>query len=134
MTRKARGEAPKRLTGHMPVSPLDSPWWDRVMSEMTRDGGLVGKTLSIEELTQMVPSYEGGGRPRARTVARRLRPILELVSRGPNGSLGRGATYTVRVPVADPGPETTRPDIPIDEIAPATDWLEQAVRRMTKEE
>lgn len=78
----------------------------------------------------MVPSYAGGGRPRSRTVARRMRPILELVSRGPNGSRGRGATYKVIRP--DTASETvTRTDTDDVVIGSDRDWLLEQVERMT---
>lgn len=68
----------------------------------------------------MVPDYPDGRRPRPRTVARRLSPILTLVSRGPNGSLGRGATYRV-VPSREVGPD----DIPSDD-----EWLTAAAAKV----
>ncbi|MBV9125677.1 MAG: hypothetical protein JO112_20195 [Planctomycetes bacterium] len=70
----------------------------------------------------MVPRYPDGRMPRPRTVVRRLAPVLELVSRGPNGSLGRGSTWRV-VPNRDVGPD----DIPTDE-----EWLLQSAERMSK--
>lgn len=114
----------------MPVSSLDSPWWEGVSSELLARPDLVGRTLTIEELAQTVPSYPDGRRPRTRAVARRLRPILELVERGPNGSLSRGATYRIRAPQprAEAVPITETPD---DELKPNVDWLEEQVRRMT---
>lgn len=57
--------------------------------------GLVGSQVTIEELTSSLPCYPDGRRPRPRAAARRLRPILEVVARGPNGSLGKGAVYRV---------------------------------------
>lgn len=130
--RIGEGRPPATLTGQVPVSSLESAWWDHVMSWCTGEGGLVGRTLSIEELSGVIPSYPDGRRARPRTVARRLRPILELVERGPNGSRGRGATYRVMaIPV--PPDLKEREDVGDDEIAPASDWLDEAVRRMTGE-
>lgn len=74
----------------------------------------------MEELTQIVPDYPDGRRPRPRTVARRLAPVLTLIERGPNGSLGRGATYRI-VPGRSVGPD----DIPSDD-----EWLLQAADRV----
>jgi hypothetical protein len=100
----------------------------------------VGRTLTIEELTQTLPSYEDGRRPRPRAAARRLlaRGAVELVLRGPNDSLGRGATYRVVEPIVQAAavspPPDWRPttDAPDDELRPDMDWLEAAVERMTK--
>jgi len=89
--------------------------------------------MSIEEVLVHVPCYPDGRRPRARAAARRLRPILELVERGPNGSLGRGATYRITA-AAPPHPDGVRTDIEDQGIAPADDWLADAVRRMTRED
>lgn len=94
---------------------------------------LIGRTMSIEEIVSLVPPYPDGRRPRARAAARRLRSILELVERGPNGSLGRGAKYRIAVS-APPRPAAGREDIEDEGIAPADDWLEDAVRRMTSDE
>lgn len=93
------------------------------MSEVTARPGMVGRVLSIEDLTQMIPSYPDGRRPRSRTVARRMSPVLELVERGPNGSRGKGATYRIlpsRAEVTDGEP-----------IAKDDEWLLAAVERMT---
>lgn len=131
---KTRGEPPKKLTGKMPVRPADSPWWDRVMSEITGPGGMVGRTLSIEELAEALPRYPSGGRVRPRAAAKRLRPILELVSRGPNGSLGRGAVYTIK-PQGEPSPQSQliRTDTPDEEVPVDANWLELSIKRMTGE-
>lgn len=131
---KRRGAPPPRLTGGRRVRSLDSPWWDRVMSEMLARPGLVGRTLSIEELAGMVPRYESGGRPRPRAVAKRLSPILELIERGPNGSRGRGATYRIvdRRVESTAGPART--DVEDVVIGSDTDWLLAQVERMTGEE
>lgn len=96
-------------------------------------GDLTGRTVSIEELVALVPSYPDGRRPRARAAARRLRSILELVERGPNGSLGRGAKYRIAASVP-PRPAAGREDIEDETIASADDWLADAVRRMTSDE
>lgn len=77
-------------------------------------------TLSIEELTEGLPCYPDGRRPRPRAAARRLRHVLQLVERGPNGSLGRGARYTVLPP-----PREAPEHLLIDD-----DWLLQSVARI----
>lgn len=125
-----RGMPPARLTGGSRVRSLDSPWWDLVMSELVAVPGLVGRTLSIEEIAGMVLSYPDGRRPRARTVARRLAPILELVERGPNGSKGRGASYRVLdlPPTREP---IGRDDVVDTEISSDMKWLLEQVERMT---
>lgn len=87
--------------------------------------------MSIEELSAEVPAYPGGRRARPRTVARRLRRILELVERGPNGSLGRGATYRV-VGSLRATAAVGRQDVADETVVPADDWLLAAVERMTK--
>lgn len=113
------------------MSSLESPWWDSVASALSSRGDLVGRTMSIEDILAEVPSYPDGRRPRTRTAARRLRSVLELVERGPNGSLGRGAVY--RIVSSAPLPRAGRDDIEDEGIAPATDWLADAVRRMTSD-
>lgn len=95
------------------------------MSELSSPGSLGGQVLSIEEITERVPSYPDGRRPRPRAVARRLRPVLELVERGPNGSRGKGATYRILTPRTEEPSE--------DAVVADLDWLEAAARRMTKE-
>lgn len=70
----------------------------------------------------MVPSYPDGRRPRPRTVIRRMTAVLEIVSRGPNGSLGRGSVWRV-IPNREVGPD----DIPSDD-----EWLLASAERMTK--
>lgn len=100
------------------------------MAELLSRPGMVGRELSIEELTALVPDYPDGGRPRSRAVARRLRPIIELLDRGPNGSRGRGATYRIvanvrALPVGSP-------DVEEDAVRPDLDWLLGAVDRMTE--
>ena len=110
---------------------MDSPWWERIASEITGPGGLVGRTLTIEELTQLIPSYPDGRRPRPRAVARRLGRVLRLVERGPNGSRGRGARYQVVPP--PPPIDAGRADVPPDEVATDHDYIAAAVERMTKE-
>lgn len=99
------------------------------MSGLLLVPGIVGRTLSIEELVGMLPTYRDGTRPRGRSVARRLAPILELVSRGPNGSRGRGATYRIRPP---PSAEVVG-RIDVDDVAICSDeeWLLEQVERMT---
>jgi hypothetical protein len=94
------------------------------MSEMSSRPDLAGQAFTIEQITERLPAYPDGRRPRARAAARRLRPILELVERGPNGSLGRGATYRI-VPVTAPQPSE-------EAVSADLDWLEEAAARMTK--
>ncbi len=127
MTKKLKGEPPKVLTGPLPASSLDSPWWDQVMIDVTLSPGMVGRTISIEELTQIIPSYPDGRRPRPRTVARRLRSMMTLVERGPNGSRGRGATYRI-----DGRPIEKPVDASDDLITFDDEWLNQSVEKMTK--
>lgn len=99
-----------------------SPWWVTVASELSASEGLWGRDLTVEELAQMVPPYPDGRRARPRTVARRLARILQLISRGPNGSLGRGAVYRI-VPNVAVGPETVETD---------DEWLAEAAARVNK--
>ncbi len=127
MTRRTRGQAPSKLTGQLPVSAERSPWWELEVSRMGSFGILVGHTYTAEELAELFPSYPDGRRPRPRTVVRRLRELeaIQLVERGPNGSLSKGATYKVL-------PE--RPSPPAGEVEPLPDnaeFLEDAVERMT---
>jgi hypothetical protein len=126
-----KGAPPVKLTGQMPVSSLESDHWDRIMSEITGPGGLVGRTLTIEELAGLIPTYPGGRRARGRTIARRMRPVLELIERGPNGSRGRGATYRV-IARAEAVPAGS-PDIEDQEISTDDDWLLRSVAKMTGE-
>ena len=88
---------------------------------------MVGETYSISDLTEMMPCYPDGRKARPRTVSRRLLELgaIELVERGPNGSLSRGATYKIL-------PE--RPSPPAGDVEPLPDnaeFLEDAVERMT---
>lgn len=98
------------------------------MSEIISSGKLVGATLLIADIVQTLPSYPDGRRPRPRTAARRLAPILQLVSRGPNGSLGNGATYRIVPPIIPGLPLHTQDivEIPHDE-----EWLLQSIEKMT---
>lgn len=127
-----RGRPPSSLTGQVSVRATESPWWDSVAALLASREDLRGRTLAIEEIAALVPPYPDGRRVRPRAAARRLRPILELVERGPNGSLGRGATYRIVPPVARP--PVGRDDIEDEGIAPADDWLNDAVKRMTRED
>lgn len=123
---RTRGRPPSTLTGQVSVRAEHSPWWDKVASELGLYGILVGSTYSVEELAQMLPPYPNGARPKARTAMRRLTDAgaLELVERGPNGSLGRGARYRIL-------PE--RPPTPAGEpVIDNAGYLEDAVERMTK--
>jgi hypothetical protein len=128
---KTKGLPPKNLTGQMPVSSLDSPWWDQVAYLFSCDPENAGKVLTIEEIAERVSRYPNGRKARGRTCARRLKHVLELVSRGPNGSLGRGATYRV-VPV-QPTPATGRRDTVDEEIQPAQDWILKQIEKMTED-
>ncbi len=104
-----------------PVSALDPPWWRRAAQEILDMPGMVGTTVSIEDLTRALPCYPDGRRPRPRAAARRLAPILELVSRGPNGSLGKGASYRIVEPDVDDIVEHGW----IDE-----EWIAEGIERM----
>lgn len=75
-----------------------------------------------EELADLMPDYYNGRRPRPATTVRRLRPCLELVERGPNGSLTRGARYRIIGSVL--------PDVPDVEPIDGFDgsWLLDAIR------
>lgn len=126
MSRQAiRRGGPLRDPTVNPVRSGPSPWWDSVTSEVGGPAGLVGTLLTIEELTERIPCYPDGRRPRTRTVARRLRSILELVSAGPNGSRSVGATYRVMAYVPPPS-YVSDEGMAIDE-----DWLAAAADRMT---
>lgn len=129
MSRKAvvRGKPPSTLTGQLPISSEESPWWSEVISNLSSYGIKVGEIYTIEEITAMVPSYPDGRRPRSKATSRRLKPVLELVERGPNGALGRGAKYRV-VEVIHP-PKFENGDEPIQSNE---DWLNDAVSRMTR--
>lgn len=122
---RTKGKPPSTLTGQLPVSG-DSPWWRTVASEMC-NSSLEGNTYHIEALALLVPLYPDGRRPRERTVARRLLELnaIELVERGPNGSLGKGAKYKIL-------PERSLPPAAESEMIENSDYLEQAVERMTK--
>lgn len=128
MSRKPRlkGSPPSTLTGRLPVSAEHSPWWDDVCSRLGQLGMLVGNLYTIEEITQMIPPYPDGRRPRPRAVARRLYEYLELVERGPNGSRGKGAKYKIlSKEVYVPGHDDDV--VPVDE-----EWLNSAVNKMTR--
>ena len=76
-------------------------------SALTSMPGLMGKVVSVDELVALIVGLPGADPPRVRnhTVVRRLRPILELVERGPNGSLSRGASYRIVQPPPPPEPD-----------------------------
>ncbi len=128
---RTHGRPPAHLTGKARVRSLVSPWWERVTSELLLVPGLVGRTLPIEEIAGMLPAYPDGGRPRTRTAARRMSSILELVSRGPNGSRGNGATYRIVAPMIASEP-IGRDDVPDVVIGSDNRWLLEQVERMTK--
>lgn len=115
----------------MPVSAEHSPWWAQVESDLHLSPGMVGKVVSTEELVQIIPAYPDGRRPRARAAVRRLRRILELVERGPNGSLSRGAKYRI-VPLIQTPSVMDSIDPELDTVVELDlDWLEQSIERMT---
>lgn len=124
--KKRKGQAPSNLTGQLPVSAEFSPWWSKTVSEMGMHGLLPDMILTIESITQMIPAYPDGRKPRPRTVARRLTELqaIELVERGPNGSRGKEAKYKI----------LSAPTLPTAEepFIDNNDFLEQAVQRMTK--
>lgn len=83
---------PKKKTGQLRKSG-ESPWWDSValsISELHH-----GKELTIEQIYELVPNYPNGFRPKIRTASRRLKKILELLERGPNGSRSVQAVYKI---------------------------------------
>jgi hypothetical protein len=127
---RTRGAPPANLTGGRRIRSLDSPWWDRVTTEIGLHPDLVGRTLTIEEITQLVPSYPDGRRPRPMAVARRMRCILELASRGPNGSRSRGARYRI-LAIPTPTP-VAREDVEDIVIRSDRKWLLEQIERMTK--
>lgn len=120
MKRTQHPAPPDWVRAKRPPVKGDSPWWRDVAQELITRPGLVGSQLTIEAITEMVPCYPDGRQVRPRAVARRLAGILELVSRGPNGSLGRGAVYRI-----------IRPRVPTPEHALVDDeWLRLSVERM----
>jgi hypothetical protein len=124
--KKAKGKPPSTLTGQLPVSADDSPWWREMASTVSKQGERVGTTWTIEEITQMIPDYPDGRRPRPRTVSRRLLELgtIELIERGPNGSLGKCAKYRI-LPELPPAPAA-------GPVVENEDYLAKAVERMTK--
>lgn len=74
----------------------------------------------------MIPDYPDGRRPRQRTVARRMLELgaIQLLERGPNGSLGKGATYRI-LPEQPPAPAA-------GPVVENEDYLAKAVERMTR--
>ena len=128
-----KGSPPPTLTGQIPVSSLDSQWWDQIALRVSSDTNLIGKVFTIEELSQMnILRYKDGAYPRGKTIARRLKPILELISRGPNGSLGKGAIYKIKGAIIVKEDIQIRGDIKNVEIAVADEWLKESIERMTK--
>lgn len=120
---KRRGGPPLKLTGQNPVSG-ESPWWIAVAKDLFSKPGMIGKIVSIEELTAMIPDYPDGRRPRPRAVARRLKPYIDVISRGPRGSLGKKSTFIIR----------SFPNEPIreDAIRQDDEWLLESVMKMTE--
>ena len=78
-------------------NPLISAYWLEVEPLLDT---MVGQTLTVEELLNVLPDHRDGRRPRGKTAVRRLRHRLEVVFRGPNGVLGRGSTLRVLPPPA----------------------------------
>lgn len=76
--------------------------------------------LTGEELAALMPEYRPGRRPRPAATVRRLAPCLELVERGPNKSLTRGARYLVVRSNIDPPPPPVEGDT--DEA-----WIDEAL-------
>lgn len=91
---KKRNSKPINIRGSLPVKAVISPWWESV-KDFLSSGEFIGKVFTIEEIAALVPKYPDGRSVRPRAASRRLKPILELISRGPNGSLGKGATYKI---------------------------------------
>lgn len=88
------------------------------MLEIVSRPGWIGSLRTIEEITASLPRYpDGRSVMRGRVVARRLEPILKLVSRGPNGSLGIGALYSI----VEPPPEPVVHEL-VDDV-----WIQDAV-------
>ena len=110
------------------MSAQDSPWWAEVSRYLPRYGAKVGEVYGISELTEMMPCYPTGNHARPHTVARRLLELnaIELVERGPNGSLSRGARYRIL-------PERAILPPAEDPVMDNADFLEKAVERMTRE-
>lgn len=121
MKRERHTDPPEWLKGRRPPVKGDSPWWQEVARALLLRPDLMDTEVTIERLTEMVPCYPDGRRPRPRATARRLAHILELVERGPNGSRGKGATYRLKRP-PPAAPEHTLID---------DEWLRQSVERIT---
>lgn len=136
-----KGGAPWHVKGRVPVSSGESPFWDSVAERILLIPGVFDRTWTIEELVALDEVvYPDGRRPRGRTLPRRLVRILELVSRGPNRSLGKGAVYRVK-PM--PAPRSLdRTDLPTLDVTAEMDldeplrqmWLEQQIKKMMGEE
>lgn len=78
--------------------------------------------LTGEELADLMPEYRPGRRPRPSATVRRLAPCLELVERGPNRSLTRGARYRIVASRLEPPP----PPVEGDEDE---GWIDEALSR-----
>lgn len=118
-----RGAPPshlKRKRKAMPISGPDSPWWRWVAREISERDGWLGTIRTIEDIVASLPRYPDGRQVlRGKAAARRLAPALQLVSRGPGGSLGIGATYRIVRP-----PDEVKSDLVDDE------YLMQQANRM----
>lgn len=120
---RTKGGPPKTLTGRTRVSG-ESPWWREVCLRIGE--AHAGEELSIEKLYHLVPDYPDGRHPRRRAIARRLAPILELLSRGPNGSRSTGALYRItRLPP---------PPVRVEPIGPDEEWLRLCADAMVGEQ
>lgn len=55
----------------------------------------VSEIVTIEEIIKWMPPYKNGSAPFGKTIAAALSHRLEIVERGPNGSLGKGARFKI---------------------------------------
>lgn len=125
------GRPPKLLTGKKRVSSIESPWWDSVAEVLQTNKNIVGKVFSIEDLCKLIPLYPDGRKVRPRTIPRRLKKILELVSRGPNRSLGRGSFFKIKEKSFIEN-DLLNSKEQYDKIQLDVDFINKAIDRMTK--
>ncbi len=85
---------------------------------------LWGTMVTPDDLVALIPQDPNKPKTMRRAVVRRLAPMLELVSRGPNGSRSIGAIYRIVRP-------PTKPPSSADEIGTDDDFLAHAAARMT---
>ena len=93
-----------------------------MLSELSSREDLVDTLVTCEGLVALIEGspLSDGRRVRTMNVVRRLAPMLELVERGPNRSLSRGATYRI-----------VRPPSPPETLEIGGDgWLETAIDKM----